>query len=96
MHGGHIGIHFDETGLRGRSPGRPPTVKKIAPNYMNLLLNLVIFCMAAILAAILGKKVYEDAREEERILWGEIVSKYENLIFYQRRFDVWWPYWWTF
>ena len=40
---------------------------KIASKYVNLLLNLVIFCMVSMLVAIL-KKVYEGAHEVEQIL----------------------------
>ena len=51
MHGGHIGIHFEKNQFT-----RKVTVRKSASKYVNLLLNLVIFCMVAMLAAILKTK----------------------------------------
>ena len=43
-------------------------MEKNASKYVNLLLNLVFFCMTAMLVAVLENKVYEEAREVEQIL----------------------------
>ena len=42
--------------------------EKNPSKYMNLLLKLVIFCMAALLAAIL-KKAHENARKVDICVW---------------------------
>ena len=85
MHGGHSGGHFDIKITKMFVKSSRYRRNKIVSKYGNLISINDVFCMAATLAAIL-KKLYENVREVDQILEKKIGSKYENLIFYQRRF----------
>ena len=65
VHGNHNGVHFEKA-----SSHQVECLlwENIASKYVNLLLNLVIFCMVAMLAAILKTNVYEGACEVEHKL----------------------------
>ena len=71
MHGGHIGSHFEKNYEDVRGVGQI-LEKKSMSKYENLIFyQRHFFCMAAILAAILEKKVDEDAPGTEPMLHRE-------------------------
>ena len=72
LHGGHIGGHFEKKSSRRCSWSRADVVKKNCVKIREFnFLAATFFCMAAILAAILEKKVDEDAPGTEPMLHSE-------------------------
>ena len=85
VHVGHISLYFGKKQVHEIK--RLPAGRSVS-KYMHFLLNLeLIFCMVAMLAAILKNKVYKDAHEVEQILWGKL-CKLRETYFYQHRFGA--------
>ena len=69
LHGGHIGGHFEKKSSRRCSWSRADIVgKKLCQNTRINFLPATVFCMSAILAAILKNKFDENVREVGKIL----------------------------